>query len=161
MNNKLKFITATLMILLISSNVLYAQDYNHKTAPVSQFLPKFSASYCLDDNIKIEDYIAPSILQEACKLPHFEFRSGLEYIFRGSLSAYYDCQFFCRYAAQHVSFSPEEGVFKVGISYHINRKIKITISHACYHPLESAGKYNNHNRIFGGYIKVTLISYGY
>lgn len=161
MNKKLKFkiiIVIILQFLVFPVNAQEIQDYyNHKTAPANQLLPKVSLTYSLSDEIQI---VNPYVAQVKDRLPDLIVRTGLEYIYKGSLSVYYDCRFWCRY--QHrMAFAPEEAVFEVGASYNITNKIKVTISHACYHPLQSSGKYyNNHGQIFGGHTGFT-ISYGY
>lgn len=120
----------------------------------AQLKPKIAVSYDITNQIRIENPIGDTMTYY---MPKFNFRTGLEYVYK-NVSIYYDMQFWCKYENKHTSFSPEQGVFEVGIKYNVTDKIKITINHACYHPLQTSG--DNHNGIYGGHKGIT-ISYGY
>ena len=120
----------------------------------AQLKPKVAVSYNVTNQIRIENPIGDTMTYY---MPKFNFRTGLEYVYK-NVSVYYDMQFWCRYEKDHTSFSPEQGVFEVGIKYAITDKIKVTVNHVCYHPLLTSG--DRHSGIYGGHKGIT-ISYGY
>lgn len=120
----------------------------------AQLKPKIAIGYDIKNNIRMTNIYGDKMTYY---MPNFNFRSGLEYAYK-DVSIYYDMQFWCKYENKHTSFSPEQGVFEVGIKYNVTDKIKITINHVCYHPLQTSGY--SHNGIYGGHKGIT-ISYGY
>jgi hypothetical protein len=89
-------------------------------------------------------------------LPDINVRTGLEYRYK-FLSVFYDNQFWC-VPFQHGAFTPQEVHFSLGVSANITKKIKVTVMHTCWHPINTSGE--KHVSLYGGNETITL-SYGY
>ncbi len=118
----------------------------------AQLKPKAALTYNFSDKVKIADPLGNNMTYH---LPKYNFRTGLEYVYK-NVSVYYDMQFWCLFAKD--SFLPEQSSFEVGIKYSVTDKIKITINHICYHPLQT--EHHLQNGLYGGHQGIT-ISYGY
>ncbi len=119
----------------------------------AQFAPKVALSYDDADKIRI---VQPNGERVSYYLPAILLRCGFEYRYR-KISAYYDQKIWCEYV-RGISFSPDQSSFELGISYNISDKIKVSVHHVCYHPLQTDGKI--HDGIYGGREGITF-SYGY
>lgn len=118
-----------------------------------QLKPKVSISWSTIDHFRLENISGNRITYN---MPTVMVHTGLEYQYK-FISAFYDDKFWCK-SFQHGAFTPEEVHFSIGVSANITKNVKVTISHTCWHPINSSGK--KHVSLYGGNETVTL-SYGY
>ena len=118
-----------------------------------ELLPKASISYC-NEKMRITD--ENGMGRYTYSMPPVNVRTGLEMRYK-HISLYYDTKIWCR--TQGLKFSPEQAVFEIGASYAVCGKIKISISHNCYHAIKCDDG-ERHPGLYGGKNEIT-ISYGY
>lgn len=118
-----------------------------------ELFPKASISYCYE-KMRITD--ENGMGRYTYDMPPVNVRTGLEMRYK-RISLYYDTKIWCR--TQGLKFSPEQAVFEIGASYNVCSKIKISISHNCYHAVKCDNG-EGHPGLYGGKNEIT-ISYGY
>ena len=119
----------------------------------AQLKPKFSVSYSTADRMRI---IEPNGIKSTIHFPSVAFRSGLAYLYKNRFEIFYDQKVWCE--ASFCKFSPTQFSFEVGLNVILANDIKISFSHACYHPILTDGV--NRSKLYGGCEQITL-SYGY
>lgn len=137
-----------LLVLLIL--IAFNLNINAQSEKLS-VIPEFSLSY---GHYKFGVREPETGKRYDYSLPNFKAHTGLE-IKRGAISAYYSTDIYCKLSGR--VFSPEQATFEIGGSYHINRDINISVSHACLHPLRSDSEYNSKGGIFGGWEEITVM----
>lgn len=119
----------------------------------AQLKPKFAVSYSTADRIRI---IEPNGIKSTIHFPSVTFRSGLAYLYKNRFEIFYDQKVWCE--ASFCKFSPTQFSFEVGANVILTKDIKLSFSHACYHPILTDGV--NRSKLYGGCEQITL-SYGY
>ena len=89
-------------------------------------------------------------------LPNFCFRTGLDAKYK-CFTAYYDVKVWASNSSW--KFTPTQTIYEVGVSYQVTDKIKMTVEHACYHPIVTDNGVARGGMFGGG--DVVTISYGY
>lgn len=120
---------------------------------IAQLKPKFAVSYSTADRMRI---IEPNGNKSTIHFPSVTFRSGLAYLYKSHFEVFYDQKVWCD--ASLCKFSPTQFTFEVGLNVILNKDIKLSFSHACYHPILTDGV--NRSKLYGGREQITL-SYGY